>query len=160
VDPVADGGDGLSKLYLLVGAGVVAQLMAAGFGIVRWLGSRTVEREDKDKEDVRAELKEHDERFEKSERAIADLDRAIINLQAEMKQTYTLAEGIRGTVIEIRTNLDNRFEKQSEFYRASLKEQSSLLDEKLGSLERVFRQDITRAMSDVQAMSAARKKRP
>lgn len=157
--PALDAAEGLRPLYYLIGSMVLAQAIGAGIGIVRWLGSRTVEREDKDKEDVRAELKEHDERFEKQERAIAELDRSLLSLQAEMKQTHTLAEGIRSTVVEIRTNLDNRFEKQSEFYRSSLKEHSGTLEEKLGGLERSFRQDITRAMSDVQTMSSARKKR-
>lgn len=62
--------DALTPLYYLIGSMVVAQLIGAIFTFVKWLGSRTVEREDKDKEGIQRQLDDHDKKFEEIENSV------------------------------------------------------------------------------------------
>lgn len=141
-------GDPLSPLYYLVGSMVVLQLGASIVGAVRWLGARTVEREDRDKEDLREQLKEHDDHFLKLERALSDLERIILLLQSEGKQSSSAIESTRGAVGEIKNHLETRFEKQAEYYRGQLKESLAASADQLGKLEYTIRQDMARAIYD------------
>jgi chromosome segregation ATPase len=150
--------DSLSSLYMLVGTSVVAQVAAAGVGVVKWLGSRTVERDDKDRESLRESLKDHEDRFTDMNRKLADLDRAVLVTQSEVKQTHELVGGIRGAVAEIKASLDTRFDKQADFYRASLKEHVTNLTAQLEKLEYQIRQDTTRAIHDAAIMRSRAKK--
>lgn len=143
--------DPLNSLYLLVGSVVVLQLILMGFGFVKWLGSRTVEREDKDK----AKL---EERLEKLERSFAETERSMLNMGADVKAVSTSIETIRTTVAELRTNLETRFDKQSEFYRGQMKEMLGNVTEKLEKLEYDLRQDTTRAIHDAQVLRSTKKR--
>lgn len=156
--PAPAGGESLTALYLLVGTAVIGQLVGLIFGFVKWLGSRTVEREDKDKEELRESLKEHEERFSDTNRKLADLDRVVLMTQSEVKATHELVGSIRGAVAEIKVSLDTRFEKQADFYRSALKEHVTNLTDQLEKLEYQIRQDTTRAIHDAAALRARAKK--
>lgn len=97
--------DALTPLYILVGTGVVAQLAGAIVGAVKWLGARTVEREDKDKQDIKATLKEHEGRFEELEQSLRGMDRSLLIVQNDVRQVSGAVESIRGSVAELRTAL-------------------------------------------------------
>lgn len=144
--------DSLTPLYFLVGTSVVGQLIAMGFGVVKWLGSRTVEREDKDKQKL-------EERIDKLEKTFAETERTLLNMGADVKAVSTSIETIRTTVAELRTNLETRFDKQSEFYRGQMKEMLTNVTEKLEKMEYELRQDTTRAIHDAQVMMQQAKKR-
>jgi len=151
--PVPPAADPLGPLYMLIGSVVVLQLIGMAVAGVKWLGTRTVEREDRDKEALRSMLKEHEERFEEQDKMIASLDRSVVSLQAEVKQAMHALESIRGGVSEVRLGLDSRFEKQAEFYRSALKEFMAQMEKKLEDLEIRLRQDTARAMHDVQTLA-------
>lgn len=168
--PAPPTGDGLSALYLLIGGQVVLTTIGMIAGLVRWLGSRTVEREDKDKEDLRAQIRLHDarfkeleerndERFEELEDSIAALDKTMTTMQAEMKQLLTKMDAVREALGEMKggwqtfeKSLDNRFDKQGDFYRNLLKEHAALVSDKLEKLEFSLRQDTSRAIHDAQTL--------
>jgi len=156
--PPPPSSDPLSPLYILIGSTVVLQLIALIVGGVKWLAGRTVEREDKDKEDLRAAIKKHDERFEEQDDAIAALDKSVIALQSEVKQVMHALEGIRGGVSEVKLGLDQRFEKQADFYRGQVKELGVEVGKKLDELEYRLRQDAARAMHDASALARGRGK--
>jgi len=149
--------DPLTPLYILVGTAVVGQLAALVFGFVKWLGSRTVEREDRDKEKFEERLDAHDDRFKALEQSIANLDRAVLTMQSEVKQTHELVSSIRGAVAEIKIGLDSRFEKQADFYRSALKDHVSNLSDQLEKLEYQIRQDMMRAIHDAQTLRGRKK---
>lgn len=151
--PPAQASDPLSPLYILIGSTVVLQLIALIVGGVKWLAGRTVEREDKDKEDLRASIKKHDERFEEQDDAIAALDKSVITLQTEVKQVIHTLDAIRGGVSEVKLGLDQRFEKQADFYRAQVKDLMAVVEKKLEELEYRLRQDAARAMSDASVLA-------
>lgn len=140
--------DPLAPLYYLIGSMVVLQLGAMIFAGIRWLMSRTVQREDEDKQGLRKRLDKHDERFEEQDAAISELDKVVSNLQNELRQVRDTLESIRGGVAELKIGLDQRFEKQAEFYRVSLKDFVAQLEKKLEDLEYKLRQDMTRAVAD------------
>lgn len=141
-------GDGLNALYILIGSTLLVQLVGGLFALFRWLGTRTVEREDKDKEDLRAKLKEHEQKFDELDDALSETDKSLTALQTEVKQVLHSLESIRGGVSEIKIGLDSRFEKQAEFYRTSLKDFIAEIDKKTEALEYQMRQDMTRAVAD------------
>jgi septal ring factor EnvC (AmiA/AmiB activator) len=164
--PPAPAGDGLTGLYLLVGAAVVTQLIGAVVGFVKWLGSRTVDREDKDKQKTEERLDEHDDKFDEQSDALAGIDKSVGNVQTEMKQVLSAIEAMKGTVSEIRQAVDQRIEKQGEYYRQREKESKDASDKKLQELEYKLRQDMMRSINDSIQMSVqqleerlARKKR-
>lgn len=179
-DPVSAGSD-LTALYAMVGTVVVGQAAAGIVGIVKWLGSRTVEREDREKEDFKAELKAHDarfaaveqllnieikaagkaaeERFEEIEQSLRDMDRTVLTVQTDIKAVSSAVESIRSTVVELRAALENRFDKQSEFYRSQMKEVMGQVTEKLEKVEYDLRQDTTRAITEAKLQLAASSKR-
>jgi len=158
VAPPAPVEDPLKALYLLVGSLVVLQLVAMGFGIVKWLAGRTVEREDKDKEDLRNRLDDHDEKFAKLERTLNDLDRLLSDVSAQQKNSHSSVESIRGTITEIRSSIESGRDKQAEYYRGQQKEMMVQVTEKIEKLERDIRQDTMRAIHDAAAMRARSKK--
>lgn len=143
--------DPLNSLYVLVGSVVVLQLIGMGFAFVKWLGSRTVEREDKD----RAKL---EERLEKLEKTYAETERSMLTMGSDVKAMSAAIETIRTTVAELRTNLETRFDKQSEFYRGQMKEMLGSVTEKLEKLEFDLRQDTTRAIHDAQVLRGSKKR--
>lgn len=148
----------LGPLYALVGTAVVGQVAGAIVGIVKWLGSRTVQREDKDKEDFKADLKAHDERFTEIEQSLREMDRTVLTVQTDVKAVSGAVETIRSTVVELRAALENRFDKQSEFYRAQMKELMAQVTEQLEKVEFDLRQDTTRAITDAKMQLAAEKR--
>jgi chromosome segregation ATPase len=150
--------DPLAPLYYLIGSMVVLQLGAMIFGAIKWLAGRTVEREDRDKEDLRSRLADHDDRFGKLDRTLSDLERLLGQLSAAGATNHTSVEAIRGAVAEIKVQVENRFDKQAEFYRSQLKETVVQVTEKLEKLEFDIRQDTTRAIHDAAAMRARTKK--
>jgi septation ring formation regulator EzrA len=156
--PPAPVEDPLKALYLLIGSLVVLQLIAMGFALVRWLASRTVEREDKDKEDLRSRLDEHDERFSKLERTLNDLDRLLGKVEQDSKSHHASVESIRGAISEIRGSIESSRDKQADYYRSQLKEAMVAVTEKIEKLEFDIRQDTTRAIHDAAAMQRAKKK--
>lgn len=166
VAPAASVSDMLTPLYVLVGGLVATQVVKAGFSFVKWLGARTVANEDKDKADIRKQveelkvdirkqLEEHDERFEELDRTVSTVDRSINTVQLEMKQVLSTVEATRGMVVEIKGSMDNRFEKQSEFYRGQIKELLVGVDKRLENLEYTLRQDMSRAIHDASMMNKA-----
>lgn len=152
--PAVPAVDVLTPLYALLGSLVLLQLVSAAFGFVKWLGARTVATEDKDKAETRAQLKEHEARFEELETSVSAVDRAISTVQLEMKQVLSTVEATRGMVVEIKGSMDNRFEKQSDFYRSQIKELLVGVDKRLEDLEYKLRQDMTRAIHDASLMNA------
>ena len=152
--PTASMTEILTPLYALLGSLVLLQLVSAAFGLVKWLGARTVATEDKDKAETRAQLKEHEARFEEIESSVSMVDRAISTVQLEMKQVLSTVESTRGMVVEIKGSMDNRFEKQSDFYRGQIKELLVGVDKRLEDLEYKLRQDMTRAIHDASVMNA------
>lgn len=145
--------------YLLVLTAALPSIVGLIVNLFQWLGKRAIDREDKDKDEIRGRLKQHEDRFEQSERAIetfkigaerrfSDMEHTLITVQAKMEQISSTADNIRGTVAELKTGLENRFEKQSEFYRAQSKEQLAAFAERLEKLEQELRHDMTRAVAD------------
>ena len=148
VPPPSTTTDPLNALYLLVGSVVVTQLIGAVVGVVKWLSSRTVEREDKDKESVQNRLDEHEEKSEEQDRTIANVDKVVGGVQAEVKQVLSAVETIKGVMSEIRDAMDKRFEKQSEFYRTALEKMQADYDAKLKAMETQLRHDMQRSIHD------------
>jgi hypothetical protein len=142
-------GDPLTPLYLLVGAGVVTQVVAAGFAIVKGLAGRAVSRELQDKEKVEAEVALHTARLIEAERA---LDR-LKEKQGELRDTV---EQLRGIVATTKGHVDERIEKQAGSYRAEVKDLMAAIDAKLQRLEADIRQDMTRAIHDAIALGKRR----
>lgn len=145
--------------YLLVFAAALPAIASLIVNLVQWLGKRTVEREDQDKKEVRDRLKEHEDRFGRMERSVdelkssnerrfAQMDHALVAMQGEVKHVLSVAETIRGAVTELKSGLENRFEKQADFYRSSLKEQTATFDTRIDKLEQDLRHDMTRAVAD------------
>lgn len=157
--PPAPVSDPLTPLYALIGSMVVLQLVGMVVAFVKWLGSRTVDREDKDKEELKKRLEEHDDKFEETDRSVAAIDRAVGTVQLEMKQVLSTVEATRGMVIEIKGAMDNRFEKQADFYRTQVKELLQGVDKRLEDLEFKLRQDMSRAVHDASMMSKPRSKK-
>lgn len=158
-----------SGMYLLVFAAALPALVGLVVNLVQWLGKRTVDREDQDKRELKDKLKEHEGRFERMERSIEDLktsnerrfgemDHALVAMQGEVKHVLSVSEGIRGAVVELKSGLENRFEKQADFYRSSLKDLTSQLDDRLQKLEQDLRHDMTRSTADTIA-NFSRKRR-
>lgn len=151
--------DPLTPLYILVGTSVLAQVAGMIVAFVKWMGSRTVQREDKDKEEIQKRLDEHDEKFDEQDRAVGLVDKAVSSVQVEMKQVLSTVETTKGMVIEIKGAMDNRFEKQADFYRQQVKELKVDLDKRIEDLEYKLRQDMTRAVHDASLMSRAAPKK-
>ena len=143
--------ESLQPLYVLLGTSVAGQLIAAGFGVVRWMAGRSVTREDEDK-------KEFKERIEELEKKHLELDRSIIAVVSDIKQLFAQVDGIRGAVAESKAAMEGRFDKQADFYRAQQKELIADLHEKLEKLEFSVRQDTTRAIHDAQSMQQTTRK--
>lgn len=156
VPPVPTTTDPMTAIYLLVGAFVLKELLSFGRDFIKGLATRTVEREDKDKEDLKKRLEEHDDRFEETDRSVAAIDKTVGAVQLEMKQVLSTVEATRGMVIEIKGAMDNRFEKQAEFYRTQIKELLQGVDKRLEDLEFKLRQDMSRAVHDASMMSRPR----
>jgi hypothetical protein len=148
----APSGDALTALYILVGTAVVGQLIGLIFGIVKWLGSRTVEREDKDKESIQTRLDEHDEKFAEQDRSIAAVDKIVNSVQSEVKQVLSAVDTIKGMVQEITKAMDNRFEKQGDFYRGNLDKFIIGNDAKIQALETQMRHEMQRSIHDALQM--------
>jgi len=123
----------------------VAQVMALIGVLMRWLGKRTVEREDRDKEELRRD-------FDTMEARVKELDRAIFTMQNEVKATHAVVTAISGQVTEVRANLDSRLEKQASFYREELEKHSVAMSTMVKALEFQVRQDTTRAIHDASAL--------
>lgn len=158
------------NLYLLVFAAALPAMAGLAVNLVQYLGKRTVDREDQDKKEVKDRLKEHDSRFERTERAIdelknsnerrfAQMDHSLVEMQGEVKHVLSVAESIRGVVTELKSGLENRFEKQADFYRSSLKEQTATFDDRIEKLEQDLRHDMTRAVADTLREQPRRGKR-
>ena len=173
--------EALRPLYYLVGSVVLTQLITAAFAFIKWLGARTVSREDKDKEELKALLKEHTDRFsgledryakraetkqledkyDELETTLASLDRTVNNIQMEMKQMLSTVDTTRGVVSEIKGSMDVRFEKQGEFYRTNVKEITAALTKQTEEIEFKLRQDMTRAIHDAAELSKnSRRRKP
>lgn len=152
----APSGDSLTALYILVGTAVVGQLIGLVFGIVKWLGSRTVEREDKDKESIQTRLDEHDEKFAEQDRSIAAVDKIVNSVQGEVKQVLSAVDTIKGMVQEITKAMDNRFEKQGDFYRGNLDKFIASNDSKIQALETQMRHETQRSIHDALQMERAK----
>lgn len=149
--------DALAPLYLLVGTAVAGQIIGLGFSIVRWLGARTVEREDKDKEYFRAQLHEHEEHFQKLEHMLNELSRVLDTTGTEAKGHHGTIEALRGAIKEIKEQVETRFDKQAEFYRGQLKDALAQVTEKFAKLEFDVRQDTTRAIYDAATLRRSSK---
>lgn len=152
------GFDPLTALYVLVGSAAVALLGRLAYSLLKWLGARTIQNEDQAKQSVRETLKEHSTQLDELDHTLSGLDKAIGSVAADAKQCGGAMESIRGQVAEIRANLDTRLEKQGEFYRALLKEQTAQYMEKLEELERTIRQDTMRSIHDATTVRATRKR--
>lgn len=165
------GEDPLKALYYLIGSQIFLSIIAMAVGVVRWMASRTVEREDKDKESLAKRIDAHetrfkeveekhakkleeleetqDERVKEIEDALHEMERSVNGVVSDVKSVRETLESIRGGVAELRTGLDSRFEKQAEFYRATSREYTTGVEKKLEDLEYKLRQDMTRAVADV-----------
>lgn len=130
-----------TALYTVVGALVVAQLAGLLAGFVKWLGSRTVEQEDKEKASIRADIKAHEERFDELDKAVRDMDRTVLTVQNDVRQMNTSVENIRGNVAALQSTLETRLDKQAEFYRAQLKDTLEQVNDSLARMESDLRRD-------------------
>lgn len=130
------------------------------FGLLKWFGARQVQKADAEQQEVQSRLEEHDKRFTAIERSVDDLrvanekrfasmDHSLMTMQMELRQSLSVAESIRGAVAELKTGLENRFEKQADFYRSTQKEQTAQFGDALKKLEQDLRHDMTRAVADV-----------
>jgi hypothetical protein len=152
-------------LFVASAPGIVTLIVS----FVKWMGQRAVDREDQDKEETRIRLKEHDERFgrvEKSidelkasnERRFGEVEKSLMQIQLEMKHVASNVDSLHGGINELKVGLDNRFEKQSAFYKTSLTDQTLALTMKMEKMEQDLRQDMSRAMADTFKGSDRRKK--
>lgn len=121
----------LTPLYAMVGLAVLTQLAQAIISIVKGLAARTVEREDKDKDELKKKIEDHEVECKKQRDTLEndldeirdgnnDLSTRIIRMDENLKATLEALQGMRGSVGEIREGVDKRFEKQAEFYRSEL----------------------------------------
>lgn len=155
--------DPMTAIYLLVGAFVVKELLSLGRDFIKGLAARNVAREDEDKKALKESLgalqkkhedrldslqKKYDDRFEELDDQINGFDKSISNMQGELKQVRDTLESIRGGISEVRLGLDQRFEKQAQFYRDATREYTGGVEKKLEELEYKLRQDMTRAVAD------------
>lgn len=109
-----------------------------------------------------ADAKQLDEakvRGDGQEQRLRQLEVAIPELRGEVRQTHADVQSVRGSLAELRSNLDQRFEKQAEFYRSENREQTEALLEKLDSVERQLRGDMQRGLADVMHEATRDKKR-
>lgn len=154
--PAAEPGPGM---YLMMLGVMLPSIGTLAISILQYLGRRAIDREDQDKEEVKKRLEKHEDRFgtlEKSiealksstERRFGEMDHALVATQGEVKHVLSISESIRGAVTELKSGLENRFEKQSDFYRASLKDQTANFDDRIDKLEQSIRHDMTRAVAD------------
>lgn len=158
----------MNSVYLLVLAAAMPGIITLAVSFVKWIGQRAVDREDRDKEEVHARLKEHDDRFgrvEKSldelkasnERRFGEVEKALMQIQLEMKHVASNVDSLHGGISELKAGLDNRFDKQSAFYKSSMAEQTATLNTKMDKLEQDLRHDMSRTMADA-FKSSTRKK--
>lgn len=151
----------MTAIYLLVGMFVVKELLAFGSGFVKGLASRTVEREDRDKQALQKKVdeleKKFDDRFEEQDDQLNELERSVDRANNELKQVRDTLESIRGAVVEVRSGLDSRLEKQADFYRAQTKEYVVGIEKKIEDLEHKLRQDMARAVGDVMRETRSRR---
>lgn len=159
--------DPLTGLYILIGSQMVITLIGSVVAFVKWLGSRTVEREDKDKEKLQKEIDElkedlesvqekFEEQLKKNERAISDMDRLVLDTRGEVKSIAAIVESIRGSVSNLVENTDKRIEKQAEHYRVEQTKTLTQVNDALEKLEYSLRQDTTRAIHDARLLGKKR----
>lgn len=139
--PVLQAAQDLTPLYYLIGSSVVAQLIAAGFGIVQWLGRRNIDHDDKEKQKL-------EDRVTTLENARHEQDKEILSLKNGAGTTTNLLNETRSDFTSLRSFLDERFEKQAKAFQASM-----------DKLEYQLRTDTTRAIHDAQLAQQTRKKR-
>lgn len=150
--PVAVAPDALGPLYMLVGAAVLGQVVGLVVGFVKWLGTRTVQREDRDKQDLESKLKKHGEELDALKQTLA-------THTVEFKNALEKVAQMKGAVDEIKANIEGRFDKQGEWYRGQLKEHAGQMSADLKNLEFQLRQDTSRAIHDASTMAAPPRKR-
>ena len=157
-----------STFYIALAAASLPGVVQLVISFAKWVGQRAVDREDQDKEETRVRLKEHEERFgrvEKSidelkasnERRFGEVEKALMQIQLEMKHVASNVDSLHGGISELKAGLDNRFEKQSIFYKTSMAEQTLQLNSKIEKLEQDLRQDMMRTLADT-FKSSSRKK--
>lgn len=156
--PPAPTPDSLTALYVLVGTAVVGQVIGLVVSVVKWLGSRTVQREDQDKAEVYRELEAHEARFRELEELLRNVDRSVGTIQSEVKQAVVNTETTKGVVATIQGAMDTRFEKQSAFYQGQVEKVLAGVEKQLEELEYTLRQDMTRAAHDASVMAKTRRK--
>lgn len=130
-----------TAMYLILLGNMLPTIGLGIWGFVKWMGARTVKQAD----DAQAEAKESIKALDKR---VTELERGNSDVRAEMRTLVASVEALRGTVVEVRSTVDSRIEKQAENHRAAMKEASQALDERLEKLEFALRQDLTRAVAD------------
>lgn len=153
VMPVAEAS--LTPLYAMVGSVVVAQLVGGLVAVFKWMGSRTVEQEDKDKESLKAALEKHEERFEELEDAVNKMVRALDKTEISIGQMTTSVSTMHADVGSLRSTLDAKLEKQGDVYKTQLEKVMTEVTAKLEKVEYDLRQDTTRAINDAKMQLTA-----
>lgn len=148
--PQEAGGNGLLPLYLLIGSTVVIQVLNFAKDFIKGLFTRTVEKEDEEKKELKGEVAKLESRLDDQDEEISELARTVDRVQGDVKTMQATLESIRATLAELRPAIDSRLEKQADFYRTQTKEFIVEVEKKLSDLEYRVRQDTTRAVADVQ----------
>lgn len=138
----------MNQLYLMLIVTAMPGILGLLMNGIKWLANRTIQQEADDKKKVA-------DRLDGTERRNGELDRSMMQMQSDLRTNAAELQSMRGTVHELKSTIDVRFDKQSEFYRNSLKEQTQTIGEKIDKLEQDLRQDMARAVAD----SVLRKKR-
>ncbi len=141
--------DALKPLYYLIGSQILITLIGSAVGVVRWLAKRTVDREDEDKkklevaqDELRGNIKEHDE-------ALNTISATLARIQGTLESSTETLNATKSLVADVKRGVEDRLEKQSEFYQKALEKQAAEMKEKLEQLEFKLRGETTRALGDL-----------
>lgn len=144
--------DPLTPLYALVGAQVVISLIGTGVIFVRWLASRAVANEDKEKQELKARIDKMEQRFEErleeQDNANNALEKSVNSLQSDVKQVLSTTGSMHGGITELRLNFEKHIDKQAAHYRDEVKTFIISMEKKVEESEIRLRQDMTRAIAD------------
>lgn len=138
----------------MVGGVVVTQVVGGAVSLVKWLGARTIEREEADKKAAALQVAAVTERLDEVEEMCQKLEHTFDTLHRETAGVMSSIDKISGSVSSITATVDSRIEKQGEWYRKELKDVVVGIEKKLEDIDFKFKQDMARAMYDAQQMAA------
>lgn len=178
--PVVPVADPMNAIYLLVGALVLKEVVSLARDFVKGLALRTVQKEDAEKEELKKQVKAHDdkfaqlekelkeelkrhvkeleEKFDETDDAIEKVDRLVGGVQPELKSVLSALEATKAAVNEIRNAMEIGRDKQAQAHKEQIREVMNDFEKKMKDLEYKLRQDMTRAAHDAASLGGRRKK--